>query len=361
MKLIRSKKPVTDNLMLVDVKPASFSDEFRELRDQQDLMYLKGCRREVLLGRASALDFMPTKMEGVSVYTGMNAYRHLLTYVTGLISRTRGESQIVSQFKGAYGEWQNRAPGLAAEFNQLYSNIIHDNGLIRNNVTSDLKPAFYEACAHELSRQESIDTVLVVANVHKSGAKVDDATENIVRYLGNNRKGAAETIVFTHPDSTILQSVYSYFLRQKSKGRITSEIKTLPFEDAFDATLHLQWMDKVYVCLPMGRDPKADTKMLEEWRQKEVLGGKFIHLGGSTKQQRQSSGIWRDPELFHYVSPEEITKWQEARKAQNEDTITQGKKACKLCAEFRQDHKRPRHIDLRVLTTTPHPFLASQR
>ncbi len=337
---------------MLDIKPQSFSDEFRLLRDEQDLMYLKGCRREVLLGRIDALRFLPENHEGVVVYTGRDAYKYMLIYVTGLISRTRGESQIVSQFKGAYREWHDRAPALATEFNRFIRSIIHDNGLVRNIVTYNLKPAFYEACAHELSQQTGADTVLVVVNSDKSRSKPDDLTENIVKYLSNNRKGAAQKIVFTHPDPQVLQNIYSHFLRQKSKGHITSEIEMRPFENAFDATSHLQWMNRVYVCLPMGSYPGADEVMLKQWGQKEALGGTLIHLGGSKKADRQSSGVWSGDPLFNYVTPEKILGWQEIRKGQNEKIIEVGKKACGVCADIRQDNKRPNQEALSSISTT---------
>lgn len=339
--MMRSKKPVTEDLLLVDVKPQSFSDEFRRFRDDHDLMYLKGCRREVLLGHGGAIDHIPELHEDVTVYTGKEAYRHMLTYVTGLISRTRGESQIVSQFKGAYREWEDRAPVIAGSFDRLYRHIIHDNGLIRNNVTSSLKPAFFEACAHELSQQGRLDTVLIVANSDRSGKNPDSLTENIMRYLGNNSKKAAQKIVFTHPDSKTLDNIYSYFLRQKVKGKLHGEIQKLPFLEAINASGDLQWMNRVYVCLPMGKDPDIDHIILEQWRQKEVYGGTLVHLGGSKKTDRLSTGAWREHALFNYVAPEDITRWQGTRKSQNAVLIAQGKKACAVCADMRESNKRP--------------------
>jgi len=336
------RSPVTEDLMLLDIKPTSFSEQFAQYRDDSGLMYIKGCRRDVLIGRQDALQDAPNlDNEGVTLYQNADAYAHLLTYVTGLISRTRGESQIVSQFKRAYTELQSRNSEKATQLHRLVRNITHDNSVVRNNVTPSLKPAFYEACAHELSDQNGNDVVLVIANTHPRSGKPDAETEQMVRYLGGNKRQAAKTIVFTHPDVDQLRGVYSYFLNQQRKGRITSPIEMLPFEQALDANADLQRFNKAFVCFPMGKNVEVDTKIIEEWRQKEALGGKLIHLGGSKKYERHSNGAWANPELWNYVAPEEITEWQMVRKQQNEDTIKTGFKACTTCAELRSQNKRP--------------------
>lgn len=335
------KSPVTENLMVLDIEPKSFSDQFAQFRDASGLMYIKGCRRDVLIGSEHALQEAPNlDAGGVTLYRNARAYSHLLTYVTGLISRTRGESQIVSQFKRAYSELEVRANQQASELHRLFRDIIHDNSIVRNNVTPSLKPAFYEACAHELSDQNGQDVVLVVANTHPNG-KPDAETENMVRYIGGNKRQAAKTIVFTHPDPDYLRSVYSYFLSQKTKGKLTSPVEMLPFESALDATSDLQRFDKAFVCYPMGKCEEVDLKIIEEWRQKEELGGTLIHLGGSKKSHRHSSGAWIEPELWSYVPPENITEHQVARKKQNASTIVDGKKACDACAELRSQGIRP--------------------
>lgn len=339
---LNTKTPVTKNLLLLDIKPESFSEQFAECRDAYGLLYIKGCRRDVLLGSSDVINFGQTQnVEGVRVYEGAQAYEHLLTYVTGLISRTRGESQIVSQFKGAYKELGDRSPSSALSLHRLYMNIVRDNGVIRNYVTPDLKPAFYEACAQELSDQQDRHAVLVVVNTDKSGKKPDAMTENIMRYIANGRKSAAKKIIFTHPDQEKLQNVYSHFLKQKSKGKISSSIGTLPFEAAFDANNALQSVGTVYVCFPMGRNLTADQKMVAEWRQKEVLGGRLIHLGGNPKADRQSSGQWLNPELFHFTPPESILEWQGIRQTRNAKLIEAGKSACRKFAKIRSEGGRP--------------------
>lgn len=335
------KSPVTENLMVLDIEPKSFSNQFAQFRDASGLMHIKGCRRDVLIGSEHALQEAPNlDAGGVTLYRNERAYSHLLTYVTGLISRTRGESQIVSQFKRAYSELEIRANQQASELHRLFRDVIHDNSVVRNNVTPSLKPAFYEACAHELSDQNGQDVVLVVANTHLNG-KPDAETENMVRYLGSKKRQAAKTIVFTHPDPDHVRSVYSYFLSQKTKGKLTSPVEMLPFESALDVTSDLQRFNKVFVCYPMGKCEEVDVKIIEEWRQKEVIGGTLIHLGGSKKSHRHSRGAWIESELYSYVPPENIIEHQVARKKQNASTIIDGKKACDACAKLRSQGRRP--------------------
>lgn len=339
--MMLQKSPVTENLMVLDIEPKSFSDQFAQFRDASGLMYIKGCRRDVLIGSEHALQDAPNpQTDGITLYRNADAYAHLLTYVTGLISRTRGESQIVSQFKRAYSELQTRASEQAVDLHRLFRNIINDNSVVRNNVTPSLKPAFYEACAHELSNQNGQDVVLIVVNTHPNG-KPDAETENMVRYLAGNKRQSAKTIVFTHPDPNHLRTVYGYFLSQQTKGKLTSPIEMLPFEQAFDANSDLQRFDKAFVCLPMGRCEEVDMKIIEEWRQKEAFGGTLIHLGGSKKTDRISKGAWQNLELWSYVSPEKIIQHQSFRKQQNEDTIAEGKKACNACAQIRSQGRRP--------------------
>lgn len=306
-------------------------------------MHVGGCRRDVLVGKSEILDKLPPlSPEEGTIYQDVPAYAHLLTYMTGLISRTRGESQIVSQFRNAYEDLKGRNSSAARSMRPMFQSLIHDNSIIRSSITRGLKPAFYEACAHELSGQNGPDTVMVLANANKKGSKPDEVTENIVRYLGNNRKKAADTIIFTHPDNAVLKNIYSSFLSQKMRGRISCAVKMLPFDEAFDSTADLLAMKQVFVCYPMGVDEKVDRRVLEEWRQKEALGGKLIHLGGGTKAQRQSVGLWSDPGLFYYVSPEEIVSWQTKRQKTNEETIKKGIEACEVCADIRGNgNKRP--------------------
>ncbi len=342
MTLVYARENVTEDLLLLDIEPKHFSEEFRNLRDSQGLLHIKGCRREVLIGRSRALKFA-SDLDGsaVSVYKGGQAYAHLLTYVTGLLSRTRGENQVVSQFKNAYEELKMRNALSAKAMQRLSQYILHDNGVIRNHVTRSLKPAFFEACAHELSGQKGQEAVLVVANTDITGKKPDDSTENIVRYLGGKRKDAAKTIVFTHPDDSSLINVHSAFLRQKEKGKISSDVKMLPFSEAFDAVRDLQSFQRVFVCYPMDREADVDTTIIEEWGQKECFGGMLVHLGGSKKIDRVSRGKWLDPELENYISPESISDWQKDRKAQNDTTIIRGSIACQFCAEVRAEGRRP--------------------
>lgn len=296
----------------------------------------------MLLGNKSDLETIPeAEQQDLKIYEGTDAYAHLLMYVSGLLSRTPGESQIVSQFKEAYAELQDRAPETASGLQRLFQDILRDNTLVRNHFTSSLKPAFYEACAHELSEQGPKESVLVVANTGKDGRKPDPITEHIVRYLGNNRRDAAEKIIFTHPDDESLSAIHTFFLKNKLKGRISSEIETVPFDEVFDCLDRLQDIQRVFVCYPMGRNEDADVKMIQEWGQKEALGGKLIHLGGDSNAERQTRGKWENTDLELYVSPEEITEWQKTRKVQNADTIKTGALACLTIANCRATGGKP--------------------
>lgn len=167
---IYKKKTAVEDLLLLDIKSKSFSRKFEKYKASSGLMHIKGCSRSVLIGRLSALESIPRLDEvGVSVYEKTEAYSHLLSYVTGLLSRIRGENQIVSQFKRSYEELKGRDSSAAKHLNDLFQSILHDNGIIRNHVTKSLKPAFYEACAHELAEQDGHEDVLIVANTRKKG------------------------------------------------------------------------------------------------------------------------------------------------------------------------------------------------
>lgn len=340
--LSQRQKEALEDVWLLDIKPAAFSNAFEEFKNAHNLLHIKGCRREVLIGRSlSPENIPPHSTDDVSVFKGAEAYKHLLIYITGLISRIRGENQIVSQFKRAHGELRTRNHAAAESLNPLFHNIMRDNSLVRTHITRDLKPAFYEACAHELSGPRNQDTVLVVVDTDKNGTKPSEVTKNIIRYLGNKTKSAATTIIFTHPDEDVLNTVFNFFLRQKDKNRISSQIGKLPFNNAFDYLGDLQRFLRVFVCFPMGKNPKIDELMINTWGQKEALGGVLLHLGGRTKPDRKSIGAWENPELFNYVSPEEIVAWQEQRKSQNEQLIEDGKAACGICADLIINGERP--------------------
>ena len=207
--------------------------------------------------------------------------------------------------------------------------------------------------------------MLVVANTTAKGNEPDVPTRSVIRYLTANKKGAASTVIITHPDETSRKALFSNCLQEKARGHISSEIRSLPFSEIFDAGGELQGVHRAYVCYPMGVNDEADRLMVEEWRQKEALGGKLIHLGGPRKSQRVSVGAWVGTDMELYVPPERITEWQKLRKDCNAYIVQEGKKACKAYAERRLEaptrgsHSAPIRLNMSAINfCTVGPILA---
>lgn len=357
------KKPnPLENLVLVDVSNSTPMEAFEQWRDTAQLFHIEGCTRQVFMGFKDDLKTAPNLDRGdTKVYEGADAYARLLEYITGLLSRTRGESQIVSQFRNAQAEFNGKWPDKAVALKYVYDSIIQDNSRVRNTVTQNpkaehsLKPAFFESAAHELSGQKSGDTVLIVLDAKPNGHP-SNVTQNIIKQLGNHRAGHAEKIIFTHPDNEILKTVYSRFFKQKQEGKITSDIEMVPFQDLVNIDSQIASMtnadapqtrpglfgvDQAFVCCRMGQYPEADQQLIEAWRSKEAFGGTLLHLGGPNKADRHSIDIWRNANLCNYVSPEDISTEQRREQTINAGLVEKGKLACANCALCRSLGKQP--------------------
>jgi hypothetical protein len=328
------------SLILLEFQHLKFSKAVSEWISQCPYMHIAGCTRTMLLLTEQDVANLPEEVKQQAIYyNGQQAYARLLEFITGLLSRHRGENQVVSQFKEAWEEFAVRMPDKAAQMDAIYQSLLADNGTIRNHVTAELRPAFYECTAHKLSEAKPGETVMVVAGATKHGLPAQ-STCHLIHKLDNRAKRAS-CIVVTHPEEETLESLYRHFLKEKIAGRIVCDIKKLPFHEATDSAGALHRIDRVFVTLPMGKYRDADERLRTEWNQREAFGGKLVHLGGTEKYQRSSPKEWQGLGLDHYVSPERIIGQQMLDQNRNDEIIQQGRLACQNCAFSRLHGKKP--------------------
>ena len=317
-----------------------FSDAEIAAAKNHGLFVLRGCTRNVLLGSKSDVEaLLPEISTPHTSYSAENAYAHLLRYVTGQFSKTRGESQIVDQFKKSWNEFSIQTPEKAKSLHYLYDSIIADNRTVRTHATAELRPAFYETTAHDLSGQKGGEDVLLVAGENNARNGYSTVTRNLVKQLVNNRKNAVGTLYITHPDPEMLKSM----MTQMQKDSIISKhLPTpIPFEEAF-ANSAQRKPRLTFVTLKMDQYPEADTTMLRFCDEHEAFRMRLVHLGGNTKPDRITRGVWKDHTMELAIMPEAITATQNAAQTRNKQIVDGvGLYAANNCALSRLSGKNP--------------------
>lgn len=335
------KSCINDISIIESSDGRKFTDDERALAQANGLMVLQGCKREILIGHKKDIYLTELAIETPhQVKRREDAYAHVLRYITGQFSKTRGESQIVSQFKKGWEEFEKTNPDKAAELNYFYESIMADNGLMRQHVTTDLKPAFYETTAHDLSGQKNGETVLIIASSNTKGNGPGEVTMNLVKQLANNRKGRVEKLLVTHPQSTICDAICAQL--QRKVGRLATPVRSIPFTEALDINGSLLRTDKVFVTFPAGKCPEIDQMIHKACAELEVFGGQLIHLGGPNKDDRIARGVWAQHQHRDAIMPEAIIETQLASQKRNADIIEgPGKIAALNCAFSHARSQKP--------------------
>lgn len=319
---------------MLESRTPCFTIEERDLAEQHGLMTLQGCTRHVLLGHKKDIHNVAQQIETPNtLYKDAGAYQHLLCYLTGQYSRAHGEGQIVSQFKRSWDAFSKTNPEKAKSLSYLYSSILADNALIRSTVTPELRPAFYESIAHALAEHLPWEPELIVVGAHSKKPGPSEITVNIARQLTPNHSKEPKEVLVTHPDPKLLSAIVSRMRREPSLQSL--KLTTLPFDDAFDTTGGMRGTRVVYSALNMGEYPEADRLMAKACGEQEALGGRLIHLGGASKADRCTRGIWTDQNFEYAIMPEQILRAQQQARERNAELLKVGAIAAENCAKSR--------------------------
>ena len=311
---------------------------------QRGMLVMRGCSRSSIVGHKDDIASIRAELEGkLEYFEGAHAYGRLLQVVSGQLSRTPGENQIVRQFRNSWEKFSAGNPEKSLPLRHLYDAIIADNSLIRNRVTHDLKPAFYESTACRLAEHENGDTVLLVCGAEKGDTKLDETTQHLARQLANHNSHGIKRLLITHPDPDIAKRM----LGKINRLGLSVKPELVNFNEMFNQADKAFDYDKIfsvqrmYVCLPMQQYPEADAQMVHMWGQREGFGGKLVHLGGAKKHERVSRGAWKDGDFFSAIMPEGISAQQSIDKQRNVVVVTQGGVAALNCGLSRAHGKNP--------------------
>lgn len=338
------------HLQLIESPERGFPQAAMQYAGNAGLFTLRGCTRHVALGTEEAMrPFLShINTSNCNLYTGKEAYSHLLQYVTGQFSKTRGESQIVSQFKRAYDTLSEQHPEKAQELQYLYQSLLADNAMIRTHVTHDLRPAFYESTAHGLSNQRAGDTVLLVGDLTQN-QQPTEVTKNISKQLANKRKDRVGRLLVTHPDDLTARTLATQLKRLK----LATEPEYIAFSQALDNGLCEHRVRHTYVTLPMDKHPRADQALIDSAGEWETFNTNLVHFGGNAKSERITRGHWRNADLELGIMPETISEAQQFDKDRNAELVAAGKRAATNCATSRTQGKAP---ILRYIQSPPETY-----
>lgn len=339
-----SKRYVIRDLAVLEGPWRDIKEEKQNELAAGGLMVMRGCSRTTILGNKEDIDRVRSEFEGKLDYLeGANAYGRLLQVVSGQLSKTPGETQIVRQFRNSWEKFKLQSPDKCSKLSYLYDSLIADNSLIRNRVTHGLKPAFFESTAAYMAEHNQGDTILIVCGAEKGDTKLNETTHNLARQLANHNPYGIKRLLITHPDPHIANRMVG----QLRRLGLSLDIELVNFDEFFDGSIKPFDQNKIfsvqsmYVTLPMGQYPEADDKMIKTWAQREVYSGKLIHLGGAKKQDRITCGAWKDSDFFNTIMPEDITAQQNLDKRKNAELVAQGCTAAINCGLSRINGKNP--------------------
>ena len=91
---------------------------------------MRGCSRSSIVGHKDDIASIRAELEGkLEYFEGAHAYGRLLQVVSGQLSRTPGENQIVRQFRNSWEKFSAGNPEKSLPLRHLYDAIIADNSL----------------------------------------------------------------------------------------------------------------------------------------------------------------------------------------------------------------------------------------
>ena len=336
-----SNKPnALQKLFVVELPKESQPEHLPEMAKAHGLVYIKGCTRHMVIGLGDLPEEIAA-LEGATFYQGETAYARLLQYITGLLSRSPGESQIVGQFRDAFQTRESRNPESLENYMKLYQWLAEDNRAVRTYVTADLQSAYYETVAQRIVPRNEGASVAVVVDLDAKG-NLSDTTVNLLRQLGSHSHNKPAHIYITHPDDAALARVMPEIERMSARGTISPTVNSIRFEEMLHAKLHSQFninTKQIYVCPACNRYPEAEKKLVK-WQDEMAAFSKEMILLGGEKKERKVTGAWLG-EHFNITLPDAILAAQKAKKIENETLKSEGKLACENCALSRDSDKRP--------------------
>lgn len=335
-----------NGLCVVDFKSKYLTEEMQAWRERNAVPFAASCARQIWYGDTACFADFPygNVRNMISVLEGPDGYERLLRVMAGLESEREGETHVRGQFADGWRALQSSDPDKAAQFQKLYGQLRMDTTLIQQRILSKHKKRLPEHAARSLSGQVKGDDVLLVAHVTGGGVLANNS-ERIIRVTENTQKKRDAFLTVTHPDPDVLANMSDLITSLSFERRIRSTISLVSFDEAIDAVLGgTPHYDRLYVDVPMGDYSDADYLLVESWKVRPLRESTLTHLKGTPMARGASTGVWLDPELENYISPEALREEMTERGERNKVILQQAADAASTCAQIRARGELPKNV-----------------
>lgn len=145
-----------------------------------EVFTLSTCQRTLVLG----LNYMPffqlkTNCNEMKVFNGQQAYQYLLEIVCGLQSKLTGESEIVSQVKQAYKEYQE-LPNKNSHIMTIVEKLLKDAKEIRTQYLVEIGQQSYAGITRKILESQDLKGPVLVLG---SGALANDVLQTLSKRM----------------------------------------------------------------------------------------------------------------------------------------------------------------------------------
>ena len=327
------------DLTVVEFRSGQLAPQLSFWRRNSQVPFAESCSRQIWYGPAEDFKSFPANLvtdKNLAMYSGAQAYAHLLKLNLGYLSGKIGESNIKGQFFNGWEKINSECPAKAALCAPLVQGITADVRFIQMNAAAGFRSQRHELCARDLSGFGNGDRVLVVGHMHEG--RISEWTDGICRVTTSNNTRKAKEIALTHPDENVFGALKEEFLKLYVDGKIGAEVSLVNFSDM---GLAVEMFDRIFIVSPMEETPEADEVLIDTWRNRVRVDNTLTHMRLKDNGNGVSTPLWKDAGLENYIAPEEIFSEARMRRSMNEAALERGERACEVIAQMRLQNARP--------------------
>lgn len=327
------------DLVLVDFRSRHLTPAIRLWKEQNAVPFAESCSRQIWYGIETDFKDFPNDSPNIALLKGADAYKLLLSLISGFESKRLGETHIRHQFFNGWHAFEQSHPDTADSYRSLIKQLKTDTTYIQDYITNDWKVSREEYAALGVSGQGKGDKILIVGSLTRAG-QVSLTTTELIKVCESKQKPDRDFLSITHPDPEVLKQIEHDMRLLQSAGIIRLNIQYLPFEDL---PQHLEKNDRIYVTMAMGSAPENEAEFVQTWNTRIRRDNTLICLRGKPEMRGASVAPWNNSQLDNYTSPEDVRGEMAQRATSNKFLKQRGAHAFEVFADLRVEGKSPRH------------------
>lgn len=322
----------TGDLLAVTILEQDDYKELINLSEEHKPHFFRAedCARALFLSDVSCQPSLPTvwlTRQNVHIFKGRQAYETVLSIVSGLASKQKGESHSLSQFRTRLRDLNQSEEGrdLFKRLEGVTSHLLEDAKFLQSRVLDNAPKINYLRAARILSMKHPSDPVLILGTC-------DELVKAMAYTIGltNTEKKPAKIFVCSDAQKALLDALFD-------GERFFGQVHRVDF--ATVCTQHFEGLSHVFCMTPL--PPESLTPFLHSWRQRSCPETNlFIVPSHNKKEQKSFEQAFSFPESA-CTSSQEIIQFVEDEKRKRHDQLQRAQECVAKISYSRFRKERP--------------------